>query len=164
MRHRLFLVAPIFSTYASEPARVGGAALDTETATCWQTSGTFGCPTNACASARLCRRAARNARSRCGWSDERHGLADCPSFLRLNARPAACLIPKHHDDDRPRYNVRSHRDRHRCGLAWAWPLVLGAFQEKHFSCRCALFVDRKSRRTSVKSLCWLGLASALYLR
>jgi len=27
MRHRLLLAAPTFSTYAGEPARVGGAAL-----------------------------------------------------------------------------------------------------------------------------------------
>ena len=126
MRHRLFLATPTFS-YPIEP----WATLDTGTATCWQTSGMFGGLTNACASPRLCRRAARNARSRCDWSDERHGSACCPSFLRLNARPAACLIQKHHDDNGSRYDVRSHRDRHRCGLASARPLVLGAFREEH---------------------------------
>lgn len=83
---------------------------------------------------------------------------------RQNARSAACLIPKRHDDDGPRHNVCSYRDRRGCGLAWAWPLVLGAFREEHFSGRCGLFVDRKSRRTSAKGLCRLGLALAPYLR
>jgi hypothetical protein len=116
----------------------------------------FGCPTNASLNQRLSRRAARNARSRCGWSEERHGSADCPSFLRLNARPAAYLIPKHHDGDGSRYNVRSHRDRHGCRLAWARPLVLAAFREEHFSGRIQLF-GWSRKHTDVRESVSLGL-------
>jgi hypothetical protein len=48
----------------------------------------------------------------------------CPSFLRLNAQPAASLIPKRHDGSSSRYNVCGLRDRHGRRLAWARALVL----------------------------------------
>jgi hypothetical protein len=67
-------------------------------------------------------------------SEDRHGSADCPKCIPLNAERVACRISARHDNDRY-HNVGNARNRHERRLARAWSLVLTAIGGAKSHCR-----------------------------